>query len=496
MYTAEQFASAAKVLALINEMGEQKGHLQTSYKAASGTVSLPYYTGPGGLFGVSGLEQDFISTRVAPVGGLAARLAAYPDDKAAPLFAYLTGYRDVTGTNPTNVCDTPQTAGPGKSCLQTAQFGRYTFQTREVEINRVGLRNDRGEFMDYNVVNDPLITDLGGAIFPHLPAQDQVLKGRELIARMVEVGVAFQNRLVRQVYTGNPANNTAGGGYREFPGLDILIGTTKVDAITNTACPSLASDIKNFNYGRVDATNLNPDIVHVVTQMMRYLKRNASAMGFDPTTWVITMRNDLFYELTAIWPCSYLTYRCQFRATDGTIVQNVNAADQVAMRDAMRAGRYLIIDGAQIEVVIDDGIIEHNRSGNPLIPIGGFSSDIYFVPLTVRGNYPVTFWQFFNFDQGPMEAARDGRLNNFWTDAGRYLWVSEYTRWCVLLTSKIEPRVILRTPQLAGRITNVAYVPLQHVRDALPTDYYFVDGGVQTPRAAPSYYTEWGGTTQ
>src|SRR3972149_517370 len=46
---------------------------------------------------------------------------------------------------------------------------------------------------------------------------------------MLEVGIAFQRKLLRQVYTGNPANNNVGGGYREFPGLDILIGTDKVD---------------------------------------------------------------------------------------------------------------------------------------------------------------------------------------------------------------------------------------------------------------------------
>ena len=495
MYTAEQIASASKVLDLINQMGvgKQKG-LNSEYKFAVGTPVNPYYNGPGGLFGVSGLEQDFISTRVQPVGGLGSRLPAFPDAKAHPLFAYLTGFLDVTGSHPTNVCDAPQVAGPGKSCIQTAQFGRYSYETREVELNRIGLVNDRGEFMDYNVVNDPLVGDLGGGLFPNIPAQDQMLRGRELVARMIEVGVAFQNTLVRQLYTGNPANNTAGGGWREFPGLDLLIGTTKVDALTNIACPSLASDIKNFNYGRVDATNLNPDIVQVMSYMYRYLRRNAESMGFNPTKWVIAMRNDLFYELTAVWPCSYLTYRCQFRVADGTVITNVSAADQIAMRDAMRAGRYLIIDGDQVEVVIDDGIIEHNRSGNAAIGIGCFSSDIYFVPMTVRGNYPVTFWQFFDYNQGPMTAVRDGRLQNFWTDGGRYMWVSEYTRWCVLLTAKIEPRVILRTPHLAGRITNVQYCPLQHTRDALPTDYYFTDGGVSTPRAAPSYYTEWGGT--
>lgn len=467
---------------------------QGAYKAATGTPVNPYLHGPGGLFGVSGLERDVISTRIAPQG-LAGRLPAYADTKMYPLFAYISGYQDTSGSNATTVCSTPKTAGAMKNCLQTAEFGRYSFQTREMEINRVGQVNDRGEFLDLQVLNDPLVDELGGAIWPSLPQQSQILAGRELVARMLEVGVAFQNTLVRQVYTGNPTNNSAGGGYKEFPGLDILIGTAKYDALTGTACPSLASDIKSLNSGNISTTlSTTNDIVNVMTYMARYLRWNADHMNFGETKWVITMRKDLFYELTALWPCSYLTYRCQFRATDGTIHLNVDAAEQVRMRDAMRAGRYLLIDGEQYEVVLDDGIIEENRSAAPtVIPIGGYRSDIYFIPMTVRGNIPVTYWQYFDYNagNGTMSAVQDSRIQQFWSDGGRYMWVSEFTRWCVLMTSKIEPRIILRTPQLAGRIQDVVYVPLQHMRDALPSDYYFVDGGVSTARAAPSYYSDW-----
>lgn len=489
-YTPEELAFVAGALDLIKQTQKSNG---AGSKAATGTPASPYMHGPGGLFGVAGIDRDVFSTRIQ-ARGLAARLAAYGDVYMNPLFAYITGYLDVTGTNPSGVCDTPQTAGSLKSCLQTAVFGRKSFQTREMEMNRVGQLINRGEFIDLNVVNDPLVPQIGGAIFPSLAAADQMLAGREMLARMLEVGIGFSNWLLRQLYVGNPANNTAGGGYKEFPGLDILIGTNKVDALTGTDCPSLDSDIKSFNHGRVDTITTGNDIVNVVTYMARYLKHNAEMMGFGETKWVISMRGDLFYELTAVWPCSYLTYRCSFRTQDGTVITNVSATDQVALRDAMRAGRYLLIDGEQWEVVIDDGILENNRSSNPtLIPIGGYESDIYFVPLTVRGNVPVTYWQYFDYNKGSIQAAQDAHYTNeFWTDGGKYFWVKEANlRWCTLLSAKIEPRVILRTPQLAGRIQDVVYVPLQHVRDAIPGDYYFVNGGVSTARAAPSYYSDW-----
>lgn len=460
-------------------------------KSASGTPVSPYLHGPGGLFGVSGIERDVISTRVAPTG-LASVLPVFKTDETNPLYAYITGYLDATGTTPNGVCDTPQTAGSIKNCLQTAQFGRYSFQTRELEVNRIGQRNDRGEFVDLQIVNDPLVPELGGAIFPSLPEQSQILAGREMLSRMVEVGVAFQNKLVRQVYSGNPTNNKAGGGYKEFPGLDVLISTNKEDALTRSACPSLYSTLLNFNYGRVDTVTSANDIVAVITAAYRQVRSNADRMQFGATEWAITMRLDAFWEITRVWPCSYLTYRCQFRATDGTIVQNVSATDQVAMRDAMRNNKYLLIDGEQINVIIDDGIIEHNKSGNANIAIGGFSSDIYLVPLTVRGGLPVTFWQVFDYSKS-LTAAQDGHYTTeFWTDGGNYLWAKQpNTQWCVLLSSKIEPRLVLRTPHLAARIMNVQYVPILHTRDAEPSDYYFVDGGVSTARAAPSYYSDW-----
>jgi len=50
-----------------------------------------------------------------------------------------------------------------------------------------------------------------------------------------------------------------------------------------------------------------------------------------------------------------------------------------------------------------------------------------------------------------------------------------------------EPRIILKTPQLAARIQNVKYVPHQHLREPDPDGAYFFKGGVST-RAPTSYY--------
>lgn len=471
------------------------GEVLMKHTVPSGTPSTPYSHGPGGLFGVAGIERDIFHTRLSG-SGLAWRLPFSPSVITDPYFAYITGFTDPDESNPDGVCDYPPYAGNMKTCIQTAPFGRYSYRTRELEINRVGQLINRGEFDDLRVLNDPIVGELGKSIFPGISGSSQISAGAEVLHRWLEMGVKFVNKLGRQIYTGTPANNTGGGGYKEFMGLDILIGTNKVDALTDTDCPSLASDIKDFNYTKVDATNADPDIVEVITTMYRYVKHTASYTGLMPVKWVLVMRESLFFELTDVWPCRYLSYRCQSWRDTGGIdpTGSYDSAEAIRMRDAMRNGNYLLIDGAQIEVIIDDFIVEESSNDTNKIDVGCFASDIYLVPMTVMGGTQVTYWQHYDYRSGTMQAVRDGNLGQYyWTDGGVYLWhVLPPVMWCNVWAAKVEPRIILKTPHIAGRLTNVQYCPLQHTRDVHPDDDYFVDGGVQG-RDAPSLWSDWNG---
>jgi len=460
---------------------------------ASGTPVAPYLHGPGGLFGQEGIERDLIHTRVSGIG-LAAALPVRPSVYTHPLFAYVTGYQDVSGTVPDGVCENCEVAGAEKRCLQTAPFGRYCFMTRESEVNRIGQLVDRGEFDNLTLLNDPIAPELGRTIFPNISPNKQLSSGAEILARMLELGVAFSNRLGRQLYTGDPANNSAGGGYEEFMGLDLLIGTNKVDAITGQACPSLYSDVKDNNYTNVCDETADPNIVRVLTTMWRFVNHIASHTGLNPARWALAMRTSLFWELTDCWPCSYLTHRCDFGNAQAGVT--INTPDNIRMRDEMRNGNYLVIDGVRIPVILDDNIVEETSGQNGQIPIGCFASDIYLVPMMVRGGTPVTYWQYYDYRAGTMQAVVNGRLSTFfWTDAGMYLWTFDTLNWCVVHEAKIEPRLILRTPQIAGRLQNVVYCPLQHPRDPQPDDPYFVDGGVTEP-PAPSLWSDWNASTR
>lgn len=476
-----------KLAAALAALAGGAGIPHAGIRATPGTPSTPYYTGPGGLFGVPGLSKNLISTRVQPMG-LADRLPAIGTLQMSPLFPYLTGFNDDTGSEKDGVCDDPVTVGAGKSCIQTAQFGRYERQTRTFEINRVGQQVNRGEFQDLRFLNDPILQDPNSMTTPNVPGSAPLV--REALMRFIELGVSFQNKLGRQVYIGNPSNNTAGGGYQEFPGLDILIGTTKVDAMTGTACPSLRSLIYDFNNARVDTNG--GTYLEAITYHMRALRWMADRMNMGTTTWAMVMRPDLFYELTSIWACVYMTYRCR---TVDNVDAFVDSAQQVAFRDDMRNNQFLLVDGLRIPVILDTSIFEDtgDNTGTGTMPRGCFRSDIYIIPMTVRGGMPVTYWEYLDYSGGAMVGVNDGRLapNYFWTDGGRFLWhFKPPTTWCVQWMAKIEPRLILLTPHLAARLINAVYCPMLHVRDSHNDDAYFVDGGVSS-RQASTFHSDW-----
>lgn len=483
---ATMFAAMAKQFAIAS--GNTSLVEAFKHTSPDGTPEGPYMHGPGGLFSIPGVEREVISTRLLPKT-LASVLPARGSVYMSPLFAYVSGFGADSGDEKDGVCDDAMTAGPIENCFQTAQFGRYERRTRELEVNRIGQVNDRSELFDLRLINPPLTQNQGG-LTPDWLSDFSGMLASEIKTRFTEVGVSLQNLLARQVYEGNPANNAGGGGYKEFPGLDILIGSNKVDAQTGTRCAGLDSLIRDFNYASV--TDIGPDIVNTLTYQMRALTHIASRGNFNPVTWSLVMRQELFYELTAVWPCSYLTYRCIQRNDNDR--NSIDPNDAIGMRDAMRQGSYLVLDGNRYEVVIDDALNEETSTTSASVPnSGSFASDIYIIPRTVRGGIAATYWEYFDYQRGTMQAIREGRYENeFWSDGGRYLWVKQPQKnWCIQHQVKIEPRLVLKTPQLAGRLNNILYSPLIHTQDTFSDQPYFVPLGGETSRQAPSYYSDW-----
>ena len=245
------------------------------------------------------------------------------------------------------------------------------------------------------------------------------------------------------------------------------------------------------DFGSLDVKTNSLAIVLQIRNIYRNLRFLAQRAGLDPVQWVITMPFGLFYELTEVWPIAYSTTAATVVPTGATLF--VGGDSQMAMRDGMRGdlmnyvGQYLLIDGQQVPVVIDDAIPE-TQAGPSWV------SDIYFVPLTVMGGIPVTYWEAFNYD-GPGSAIELARQftpgdSYYTTDGGRFMWHKKPpTNFCVQVVAKTEPRLLLLTPYLAARLQNVKYTPIEHERSWDPASGYFVNGGsTGQDTTVPSYY--------
>jgi hypothetical protein len=452
-------------------------------KAPTGTPTTNYIHGPGGIFGVAGLDEQVISARIAP-RGIAQMLTVNPTIYTDPQYPYITGYEE-SGSEPTGVCDTC-ISGVTQSCIQTAPLGRVCRESKEIEINRVFQRINPGE-MDLQLVNDILGQD---TTFVPTPSQGQTAINMMVAWAMVEIGMGLQNKLTPLVWQGNPTNNTTGGGYKEFIGLDTLIGTNKVDAITGTRCAALDSDVKQFAYKDIAYTNPNGTfrIVEYLNMVLKYVMHNAERSGMLPATWAIAMRPEMWHELLKVWPLAYYSSRDVVVPSGNT--NFIDATRVAEMRNMMRDGMYLDTIAGRVPVVTDDGIFVHNSTNNANVPAGSFASTLYVVPLTYTGRNPATYWEYLDYRGAQADIRMLNETDKYWiSDSGRFMWTQEDSKWCFTISGKIEPRLVLKTPQLAGKIENIMYTPVQPLRSYDQDSDYFLKGGVDS-RDAPSLWTD------
>jgi len=463
----------------------QTKEMHTKAPASAQTGTLLHQ--PGGMFTTVGLKRDVVSTHVSP-RGLGAALPVLPADDDDPRYTFLTGFSDDIGSEPEGVCDDAPT-GFMKGGSLTATFGLVKRQTDTIQINKL-LHRKRGVTTDLRLMNSVFNGNVGLDMSSMTDAQ---LLNLAVKAEMVDVGVRMERKLSTLLWQGAITNNTGGGGYKEFPGLDSQIATGHVDAETNTAMPAADSLIHNFNYNAVDGTTL--DIVEYLSMAEFYMRHIADRTNMNPVTWAIVMRPELWFELSAVWPCRYLTHRCADNSGNAPMVINDNV--NVAMRDSMRNGFYIDINGNRYPVIIDDGIMEHTNITNANVPAGHYASSAYFVPLRIRGAFPTIYWEHVDYAQVNSELSPLGQGRGsvpFWSDSGRYLWVYRDNGYCFDLQAMIEPRAVLRTPHLAYKLQNILYSPLEHLRSPYPTSPYWQDGGTSLPATSTSYAV-WGNTT-
>lgn len=450
-------------------MGNQKA---IGLKAPVGApATTGWVHGVGGFFGVAGLEPDVISLRITP-RGISSVLPVQPSVYAFPEFAYVTGIEDEGDSEPSTHCATCPSAVM-QGCIQSACFGRICRESRELTTSRAIERLNRGD-IDLTLANDML----GPNSFTIMQQDQRQLLNVVKTQAAIEMLVSMQQSHARMIWQGNPANNV-GTGYMEYNGLGSLISTGKADYRTGTACPALDSDVKEFNYQDIAALDAqgNFRIVRMLEYLEAYLFHNASRQNLTPATWAICMRPELWYELSMIWPVAWMSTRGIAAWPTTNISYNIDGTRVREMTEAMQMGMYIMINGRRHPVIVDDGILEYNNVNDGNLNPGEYASDIYMLPITYLGSRPGTYFRHKDY-RGNILQLNPNVQYEWETMNGRFLWTTERQKFCHTMSVQVEPSIVLKVPQLAGRVNKIKYTPEQHFREPWDDAQYFFKGGV------------------
>lgn len=483
----------------LNSLQMMQGQKHDTTAAPTG----PYNHGVGGLFSMPGQDARIFSAMLSPQLSI---LNDLPVLRADPIpgagfggyqqefFTTVTGVTQGAQTDadqPTEVCDVFPEGGLLKVCTLVSPYGRYGASLPTLDIEQLGMLANPADPTYLRLMNMGA-PDAG----PSVPGGVQNILYSEFAKRAFTAVHSYALYVARKIWAGDPALSAASNRWRDVLGLNSQINSgNKRDALSNTLCTIMDSDIKDYNYGMVGA--VGSTISNVMDMLYAYLDYNARQSGMMPVRWKIYMRAQLFDEIAKIWPVLY--YQQVLAQVNNLTNARFNfGAEVVNLREAMRNELFIPIRGVRVEVGLDDGIPERNSTTNAQLAAGQYASDIYFVPLTVLGGIPVTYLEPFNQANAITEAViREGRvLNTFTSDGGQYRWYTLQTNNCVSWSFVSQFRIVLRTPQLAGRILNVGYAPMQHFRSAWNDETaYFVNGGRTNNPVTPSYYSEWSGAT-
>lgn len=476
--------SEAQLSALIQQqVNALLAQQRTKDSATTGLAIAPH--GYNALFNNFGIEPGVPTTYIGPRGleqALESMGHVQKSQLLNPVFEILTGQTASSGEEPTTPCDeNVPIPGDLKVCNQTWPFGEFTMKTKPIRVDNAGELINRSEILDLRLLNNPF-ADANNIV----PTGSANLFRNKLTKAVVELTNDFKRRYARLFFTGSPLN-TAGstGGYLEYNGLERIVNDSYQDVFTGVACPAANSLVSTFT-----ATPMQSAASQYVTTMVetyRAQKYLAEQLLASDVQFAFVMRHQALLSFTQIWPCAYETYRCYVTPpVAGSVVVDTSASDQSALREAMRSGHYLLIDGEKVPVIIDTTMVEANIGG------GNFMSDVYLVPLksaTLGGQQlyidyfdyrgPFGMQEIIN-QLGPQDEYRvspDGRYAIHFLGG---------TSFCKQVEIRTRKRIILRSPFLAARLQDAQYAVYQHEREWEPGTSFYEDGGL-TSFAGPTY---------
>jgi hypothetical protein len=460
---------------------------QTAQKASlPNDPSYNLVHGTGSMFGAVqvGIDPDVISAMMH-WRGVGELLPREPVRTVEQFLPFITGVEPTSTTEATTACG-DCISGETEACIQHFPTAKICRETKAMTMAKAIERLNRGD-IDLNLLNDQLGSDSPWHPGSTFSTSGEIINVVTAWALLFELPPLFMHALSPMVYDGNPANNN--GDYREFRGLQLLVNTGFVDAFANVTCPALDSDLKDFNYGDVK-TQTSPSFHEMLEMAHYYVRNNARGQRLDPVTWAVVMRPELWQVYSSLLPYQSILATMMSATIPASYQVNIDGGSLVRERDSIRQGMVVNLNGQNVRVVLDDGIPESNNANDANCAAGEYASDVYVLPIRYLGGRPGLRIDYkdYRFMNGEIAATND-LVGGFYQPSpdGRFSWSLVRDGRCFKIQAETEPRIILKTPQLAARIQNVKYVPLQHLREPNPDSSYFFKGGTST-RSPTSYY--------
>lgn len=442
-------------------------------KEPPGAPVVPPWYGQQGLFGYQ--ESDVLinaSVNDIGIGGWLNWYGSIYRNREQGLLTQMSKKEDITQTTPCSECPSYDFKG----CTMSWCFGRICADTPELLADDMGVRPS---------VQYPIRRWYGGV--PGGGPQGSVI-GRDDEWAMVMAAHALRGHQAQMMWPGNPVNNSAGGGYAEFKGLDLLVNTGYVDVWTGVTCNAADSEVKAFNRQLLcNASNTNVwTIYQYMVSMYRTIQYRAmTGLGspINPMDMVWVSAPEIIDCIVDCLACTY--YPCVTGAglhVDTELV--IDAARAAEFRDRMYAGQVFHIDGVDIPWIKDPFVTKETG-----LRFGDETCADLFLLTRRHGPMELTFGEYQDMNQAPDETmfGRPTNGNLFTTDGGRFLGVVEWLKWCTQASLLLKPRVITLAPWLNGRLTDVCCRSPQHYPSPEPASPYFVDGGHGSPLGKSLY---------
>lgn len=455
------------------------GLLQTGAKndPSSTTPSTQALYGPFpgsttqfGPFADGGVRPGMYSA-TARARTAASVIPLFPTDVYNELIEIETGVTEGSGNNTTSSCGDAPKPGDLKVMRVSSVSGIINIQTRVFDITQAGMRKTRAS-VDREMFNT------AAAINPWLPGTEGVdgtdRASSELRAALYTLGMELERNIGQVMFVGSQGteSNTYRGVARQWAGFDNLIKTGYTDSVTGLAAPAADSVVESFNAVVTGTDSFSRTVVEAITDAHFAANDRASQVSSVAPEYALFMRPDLFRALTERWAVAYTTFRAD-GAQYEEITRDGFALQQ--MRLDMQNGRYLLIDGVRVPVVLDDSIARETLGNNY------YKSDVYGVALR-WGSRPLVYTEYFNMGNPDAEAlasstiagADDSRVIN----NGMYRVFKKNQGGCYQFQFFARPRLILDAPFVHFRVDDIFYYNYAKTRDVRPGMSLYSNGGV------------------